>query len=129
MYKTGVAAAVWVSASTSRTSMASSFSEPSHRHSHQAAAVQQKVYLFGGVTAKEESSSCVHIFDPFTESWTTAESGGDVIPKLCFGACTSSDHFVYVYGGNDQRNRTADAFYKLDTTTLQWTKLDSMVSG
>lgn len=103
--------------------------EPSPRWYHCSAAIDCKLYVWGGRTkdfAKEKTtpstlSAHLHIFDPFTESWETKSTTGAPLP-LYRSASASAGHHLYQYGGYDELT-DCDSFYHLDTTTLRWKQL------
>ncbi len=108
---------------------ASSFSEPSCRWSHHSAAVKGQLYVFGGITkdfskGKTELAVSVQIFNQCMKTWQTKATTGNPPLGLCDGACTSSGHHLYLYGGWDGSLRH-DSLHQLDTNTLEWSQLPS----
>ena len=107
--------------------------EPSPRWGHFSAPVEGQVYLYGGSTkdfTKEKSklSSTVHVFDSYVESWKEARTKGPSPEGLCVGACASSGHYIYVYGGGDGKDYSG-SLHQLDTATLSWSQLATAGHG
>ena len=113
--------------------MASIFSQPSLRYSHQVTSVQGQVYLFGGCTEtfdvedKELLKSSVHIFDQSKEMWLTKTASGELPPPLHYGSCTSAGSDIYIHGGRHRTSSSSSSIvsslYKFDTQSLQWSQL------
>lgn len=105
--------------------MDAEFAEPPSRWGHFSAPVKGKFCVWGGcgdkVTVKE-----VCCFEPLSESWTTITCSGFVPPvgKLYDGACSSSGHHLYIYGGHDGC-RYHNSLYQLDANSWMWTLLSS----
>ena len=102
-------------------------SEPSPRWYPFSAAVEGKVYLYGGRTGdflKETTTlkTTVHTFDGYLEQWEKIGTWGYSPPGLYRGACASTGHHLYVYGGFDG-NQDTGSLHRLDTWTLMWTQL------
>ena len=109
--------------------MSCSLSEPSPRWGHHSAAVGGQLYVWGGRTKdfdkeKSELSVSVHSFNQCMETWQTRATTGKHPPGLCDGACTSSGHHLYVYGGWDGSHHH-DSLHQLDTDSLVWSQLPS----
>ena len=110
--------------------MGSSLSEPSPRGGHHSAAVGGQLYVFGGRTknfskGKSELATCVHSFNQCLETWQTRETTGKPPPGLYSGACISSGHHIYLYGGHNKGSRKQDSLHRLDTDSLKWSQLPS----
>ena len=95
--------------------------QPPPRYGHFSAAVGGKVCVWGGdfSTNKGVLASPVYVFNPFQESWTQQTPGGFPPPRLHNGACTSSGHCLYVYGGSDG-SCSYNSLYQLDTMSWTW---------
>ena len=108
--------------------------EPSPRWGHFSAPVEGQVYLYGGRTkdfTKEKSklSSTVHVFDSYFESWKEpAVAEGPFPPGLYVGACASSGHHVYVYGGAYD-TQWQGSLHQLNCKTMKWTQLSTPGHG
>ena len=106
--------------------MGAGASEPSPRWNHYSAAVETKLYVWGGDTkdfSKDESklTSTLHVFDLFTESWKTKSTTGASPPGVTWGASATAGHHLYQYGGYGSSSQSS--LHHLDTTTSHWTKL------
>ncbi len=104
-------------------------SEPSPRWGHYSAAVGGQLYVFGGRTkdfskGKSELGGCIHSFNQSNERWQTRATIGNPHPGLYHGACTSSGHHLYFYGGANG-SRRQDSLQQLDTDSLEWLQLPS----
>ena len=105
------------------------YTEPTPRFSHYSAAVGEHLYVFGGRTIdfekeRDELASQINIFNWHTETWQIRATTGKPHPGLYFGACTSSDHHLYLYGGTDGSHRQ-DSLSQLDIDSLEWSELPS----
>ena len=97
----------------------------SARWGHYSAAVGGQLYVVGGRTEDfpNEGTSSVHCFDQCRETWlSTKATTGDPPPGIFDGACTTSGHHLYVYGGG---LRFHDSLHQLDMDTLEWSQLPS----
>ena len=93
-------------------------SEPSARFVHFSAPIGAKVYLYGGCTEEKiEQSSTIHTFDVYLEAWRETKAGEPPPLGLYNGACASSGHYFYVYGGYDGC-KFQDSLYRLNTISL-----------
>ena len=106
--------------------------EPSPRFFPFAAPVEGELYLCGGITddfnerkKQPESITDLEIFDPQLETWRHVISKGHPPPLLSNGACVSSTHHLYSYGGYDGSSSDG-SLHQLDTRTLTWTELSSL---
>ena len=73
---------------------------------------------------KSELTSSVHSFDPFLECWDENKFSGVPPPGIYLGACASSGHHVYLYGGSDG-SRLHCSLHQLDTKSWTWKQLSS----
>ena len=97
--------------------------EPQARLYHQAASVNGKVYLWGGVRDNFcKRATAIEVFDMSVEEWNQTATGGRPHPGMCGGACASCDKFLYAYGGFDGKNDRG-VLSKLDVEQLMWTRL------
>ena len=101
------------------------FSEPSPRAGHVSTLVDEKVYVWGGLTGRgtEDADHCYH-FDPLSESWSQSDCIGPT-PGLEFAACASAGHHLYVYGGRDEEGRYCSSLHQLDLRTNTWRMISS----
>ena len=105
--------------------------EPSPRLYPFTVPVEEKLYIYEGKTDDfndrkklPESNTDLEIFDPKLETWRHVTTKGHPPPLLYSGACASSGHHLYTYGGSDGSS-CHNSLYQLDTRTLTWTKLSS----
>ena len=103
--------------------------EPSPRFAHVSASVGEQLYLWGGVTEdfykvqeKDVLSRRIHCWDPLREYWQHKECSGRLPPALYYGACASTDHYLYFYGGLDG-SAYHGSLYQLGTKSLEWQQL------
>ena len=111
--------------------MSGGVGEPSPRWNHFSTVVEELVVLYGGRTRnvrkeKRNLSSRVHLFDPYQESWCEATTQGPTPPGLYNGACASSGHNFFVFGGIDEAEfHPYCSLHQLDTSTLRWSILST----
>ena len=105
--------------------------EPSPRSYTFTAPVDGKLYCYGGRTddfderkKRPESSKYLELFDPKLETWKHVTTKGHPPPLLYDGACASSGHHLFIFGGSDGSSGH-NSLYQLDTRTLTWTELSS----
>lgn len=111
--------------------MAASLYEPSPRFWQYSCVIEGRLYTWGGgdvdVFAKrvsmKDSLSFVHIYEPYTETWTQQATTGTPPPACADGACASIGHHFYTYGGFSALGSTKGSLHQLDTRTLEWTTL------
>ena len=110
--------------------MSGGVNEPPSGFDHFSAAVEKQVVLYGGIFGnlwkeKNNLSSRVHLFDPYQETWCEATTRGPAPPPgLYNGACASSGHNFYVFGGCDGEVHHS-SLHQLDTSTLCWSILST----
>ncbi|CAL4067802.1 unnamed protein product [Meganyctiphanes norvegica] len=97
---------------------------------HAAAAVDNKIYIFGGDC--QNNNSCqtdqidVHIFDCEHYTWTTLENSqnSDTVPCRRWGhSAVAYENNVYVWGGRNEET-FCNILYCFVTKTNSWTKPD-----
>ena len=80
-------------------------SEPPPRFNHFSTPVAGQLYVWGGRTKDFEGdgdvAATVNIYQPYTESWDEHKLKGRPLPWLYNGACASTGHHLYLYGGID----------------------------
>ena len=105
--------------------------EPTPRYSHDATVIEGRCYLWGGCVLDFSESdrrmvaSTVEIFDPKLQTWERHSTTGVPPPGLCDGACTSLLDSLYWFGGDDGKY-LHNSLYCLDTTTLEWRKVQPL---
>lgn len=107
--------------------------EPPPRWAHFSAAVEDHVVLYGGSIStrhfwrdKSATTSKVHLFDPYLESWCEAATQGPPPPGHGFnqGACASSGHNFYTFGGQAAHEvEWHGSLHQLNINTLTWSTL------
>ena len=82
--------------------------------------------MWGGCTEdyfrKEIAFVELETFDCYLETWTRKTTKGDPPLWLYCGACASSGHNIYTYGGIYGQSRYGST-YEFNTKTLSWRKL------
>ena len=112
---------------TMASSPRSSLSEPSPRYGHHSVAVGGQLHVWGGSTSTKgliEGNTELHSFNEYMETWKTRATTGKHPPCVYSGACTSSGHHLYRYGGHESSDYH-DSLYQLDTDSLEWSQLPS----
>uniref|UniRef100_A0A0E0EBY0 tRNA wybutosine-synthesizing protein 2/3/4 n=1 Tax=Oryza meridionalis TaxID=40149 RepID=A0A0E0EBY0_9ORYZ len=90
------------------------------RHRHAAAAVDCKVYVFGGLS-DDGLCSCMNIMDTASIQWNVI-SPDDKWPCARHShSLVSYGSKLFLFGGHDGQ-RALNDFYSFDTTTLKWNK-------
>ena len=100
--------------------------EPPPRYAHYSAAVGGQLYVVGGDTegSSKVEIARVHCFNQCRETWQTRATTGDPPPGIHRGACTTTGHHLYVYGGFNGLH-PHDSLHQLDMDTLEWSQLPS----
>ena len=96
--------------------------EPEARSGHFSAIIEGKMYIWGGFNRYNRPSR-VETFDPCLEEWTGVPTTGRTPPGLSSGACASSEHCFYTYGGFDDRGFDTASLHQLDVRTHTWSLL------
>ena len=105
--------------------------EPSPRFLHDAAAVGERCYLWGGrvqdfsESGRRKLASTIEIFDPYLETWEEHPTTGVPPPGLYNGACTSLLDSLYWFGGYDGSS-FYNSLHKLDPNILEWRELQPL---
>ena len=95
-------------------------SEPSPRWGHFSTPVAGQLYVWGGRTKdfkKDDVAATVNIYQPYTESWDEQRLKGRPPPWLYAGACASTGHHLYLYGGHDG-SRYQSSLHQINTKSL-----------
>ena len=97
-------------------------SEPSARWGQFCSSVRGRLYLWGGCDIQENA---VHIFDPFSETWSHSATTGPCHPATYDGACcAAADGNLYLYGGGTYP-KYSGTLNRFNTVSCEWTKLSS----
>ena len=102
--------------------------EPSPRECHFSAAVEDKLYVWGGNGGYGKRvlvTSIVHHYDPDGETWNTNTCEGPHPPGISRGACASAGHHLYTYGGWDEGGNDQGTLHLLDTRSRRWKLISS----
>ena len=70
-------------------------------------------------TSRGKKIVSIESFDPYLETWTRKTTKGDPPPWHYYGACTSSGHIIYLYGGIDGLSYYG-SLYGFNTRTSSW---------
>ena len=96
--------------------------EPLPRMCHISGRVGSKVVVQGGLTGKsrQQLSSVVEIFDPYSELWEQRQVEGDALsPGTHVAASASLCDDLFSFGGSDGRQRF-NTLHRLDSKTWCW---------
>ena len=101
--------------------------EPSPRFSPFFTSVDGQIYMWGGCTEDFSTSRwkkivSIESFDSYLETWTRKTTKGDPPPWCYYGACASSGHIIYAYGGIDGQSYYG-SLYEFNTRTSSWREL------
>ena len=106
-----------------------SLHEPDARYWHTSQCIGEKVYIWGGRTSnygkKEETEklrSTVQEYDATNRSWSERITKGTPHPGLAQVAGSSSEKFLYLYGGNDGE-RLNGILSQLNLKKMMWSQL------
>ena len=83
--------------------------------------------MWGGRTedfsrSRKKKIVSIESFDSYLETWTRKTSKGDPPPWLYDGACASSGHIIYTYGGNGGQSYYG-SLYEFNSRTSSWKEL------
>ena len=101
--------------------------EPSPRLSPSFSSVDGQIYMWGGstedfCTSRGEKIVSIESFDSYLETWTRKTTKGDPPPWCYYGACASSGHIIYAYGGVDGQSYYG-SLYEFNTRMSSWREL------
>lgn len=118
---------VWLMNVSMEFKMSANISEPSPRRDHFSAPVEDKLYVWGGTGGLEKSvvTSIVHHYDPDSETWNNNTCEGPHPPGIREGACASTDHHLYTYGGFNEQMDVQGTLHLLDTRSRRWKLISS----
>ena len=104
--------------------------EPLPRYQHISGSVGSKVVVQGGRTkdfsekSRQQLTSVVEIFDPYSELWEQRQVTGDApSPGTYVGASASLHDDLFSFGGGDGRGNFVNTLHRLDTKTWRWCQL------
>ena len=99
-------------------------STPSARKYPFIASADNLTYFWGGKGDTEPEA--VFIYSHDTRTWTKRLTDGPHPPAgLGGGGCAVSGHYLHLYGGYLENNRSCGDLYELDTRSLRWKKLSA----
>ena len=87
--------------------------------------------MWGGRTKdfkKGDVAATVNIYQPYTESWDEQRLKGHPQPWLYTGACASTGHHLYLYGGYDSKHPES-SFYQINTKSLVCSEVHVVASN
>ncbi|EFJ20280.1 hypothetical protein SELMODRAFT_418563 [Selaginella moellendorffii] len=91
------------------------------RHRHAAAAVRDKIYIFGGL-GEEGVLADLYILDAARFTWSRLDCKGATPPARHSHSLCAIDDKLYLYGGFDGKEILGD-LHVLDTRGLEWSKV------
>ena len=104
--------------------------EPLPRFLHISGSVGSKVVVQGGRTkdfsekSRQQLTSVVEIFDPYSELWEQRQVTGDApSPGTYVSASASLHDDLFSFGGTDGRGNFFNTLHRLDTKTWRWCQL------
>ena len=95
-------------------------SEPSPRRGHFSTPISGQLYVWGGRTKDFKKcgvAATVNIYQPYKESWDEQRLKGSSPPWLYGGACASTGHHLYLYGGSDGSHHQS-SLHQINTKSL-----------
>lgn len=79
-----------------------------------------KLYLFGGLNARNEPLDELHIFDPFERVWTIPKVHGIWPEALESHTCVYYRRMLIFFGGRDKRNEFSNTVFYLKLDSMSW---------
>ena len=117
-------------ASLLRLTRSSAKYEPLPRYRHISGSVGSKVVVQGGRTndfsekSRQQLTSVVEIFDPYSELWEQRQVTGDAPSPGTYLAASASLHDdLFSFGGRNGRGNPFNTLHRLDTKTWRWCQL------
>ena len=114
----------------SRLTRSSAKYEPLPRYFHISGSVGSKVVVQGGTTkdfsekSRQQLTSVVEIFDPYSELWEQRQVTGDAPSPGTYVSASASHHDdLFSFGGRDGRGNPFNTLHRLDTKTWCWCQL------
>ncbi|XP_052623506.1 nitrile-specifier protein 5 [Lactuca sativa] len=103
---------------------------PGARSSHAITIVGEKAYAFGGeFTPRVPINNSLYIFNLTTQTWSTAETTGDIPPPRVGVTMAAIGTTIYVFGGRDATHAELNELYSFDTCTNEWALLSTGDNG
>ena len=106
------------------------FVEPSSRLGCVSAAIDSKVFVWGGELAYSEDTSHLknrYILDTLNEKWTSKSINGEHPRGYKFCCSAQSGNVLYVYGGQDENDKDEGSLFSLNLDILSWRELSPHV--
>lgn len=75
-----------------------------------------------------ELTATFKTFDPLMETWSQHATKGSPPRWVINGACASSGHHLYVYGGHDRVTQEG-SLHQLNVQSCTWTQLSAHTTG
>ena len=104
--------------------------EPLQRFQQISGSVGSKVVVQSGRTkdfsekSRQQLTSVVEIFDPYSELWEQRQVTGDAPSPGTYTAAGASLHDdLFSFGGGDGRGKRFNTLHRLDTKTWRWCQL------
>lgn len=95
---------------------------PSGRYGHTAVLVEEIVYIWGG---RYPYCNVLYAFDADTHSWFKPNISGTIpLARTHHSAC-GLEKLMYVYGGHTQLSGYTNDLYKLDTSIMVWSLINT----
>ena len=95
---------------------------PSRRYGHTAVLVEQSVYIWGG---RYPYCNVLYAFDVDTHSWFKTNISGSIPEARSNHSACVLEKVMYVYGGYTQLTGLTNDIYKLDTTIMVWSLINT----
>ena len=111
--------------------------EPTARFLHASFSLNNRVYVWGGLTVDFETGSeadkiklgsCIEQFNSDLEVWRQLNTAGTPHPGLLYAACVSDGENVFTYGGISGE-RLEGVLSRLNLETLTWSQLSPETAG
>jgi N-acetylneuraminic acid mutarotase len=88
----------------------------------QAAVIEDKIYVPGGIGVDIQPESVLEVYDPANDTWEAR--GSMPVPLAAYGLAALGDR-LYLFGGRNGQSYT-DSVYRYDPSTDHWEPLSPM---
>ena len=95
---------------------------PSRRHGHTAVLIEDIIYIWGG---RYPYCNVLYGFDVDDHRWFKPRVSGTVPEKRCYHSACVLGKMMFIHGGRTQDYRQTNDIYKLDTSTMIWSLINT----
>lgn len=99
-------------------------SRPEARSDHCATVINNKMYIFGGISGGNQFDDCWYL-DLNNKQWTYVKTQGEAPSKRIGHSSSGVDNFIFILGGNEEVSKLRTNLFMMDTRSNKWLKLNS----